>query len=282
MIENQAAARPQSGLLRADVVYEAPAEGGITRFLAIYGSEDVKKLGPVRSARDYFVSWARPFGAVYVHAGGSPRALSWLRQMEMPSVDALRTGGRAFERSRDRKAPHNLYVDTGELRRYVARKARLQVGSGSWGGLRFEGAPTVGTAPARRLQLTYPSGYSVEYRYNPATGRYRRLMEGEPHLDRETRQPLAASAVVVQAVKMWPARGDHKGRLQAQLQGEGRLLVFQNGAVIRGRWERANREAPTQYLTEAGEPITLKPGQVWVQELPSKGSVLTYKATSQD
>ncbi|MEJ7652713.1 MAG: DUF3048 domain-containing protein [Chloroflexia bacterium] len=132
MIENHPNARPQSGLDFADVVLEAPAEFGISRFIAFFMSRDVPVVGPVRSAREYFVLWASEFNPIYFHAGGSPGAASLADRIGLTRTNAL-WDGRAFYRTNDRYSPHNLYTSTAALLRVERAKGRgLQ--SGSWEG----------------------------------------------------------------------------------------------------------------------------------------------------
>lgn len=271
MIENHPESRPQTGLDKADVVYEAPAEYGIPRFLAIYSTQEVPVLGPVRSARSYYVAWASEYKPVYIHAGGSPDALSWLKQLDVANIDALRTGGGAFERTSDRVAPHNLYTDTRELRKFIADNPELKT-KGTWGGLHFSDNPTVGPEEGREVRVTYDTGYEVSYEYDEREGVYNRVMLGKPHLDRESKEQLSASVVIVQKVGMWPVENDPYGRLGAAIQSKSPALIFQDGRVIEGFWEKDKRDTPTVYTTAEGEPVTLKPGKVWIQIAPKSGT----------
>lgn len=275
MIDNYQAARPQSGLDRADVVYEALAEGGIPRFMAIYSRHDAAPLGPVRSARTYFVAWASEYDPIFVHAGGSPGALRWLDRMGMDNVDALRAYGAGFVRASDREAPHNLYADTRELREVIEDDSDSG-DRGSWGGLEFSDTPTVGSQEGVRVTVSYPGGYNVTYTYDEATGQYARDMLQEPHKDRLDGKRILASAVIVQSVDMRLIDGDSKGRLEAQLSGKGAALVFQNGRVTRGYWQKQQRDSPTVYTTADGRLIRLKRGQVWIQVAPSDGAEIEY------
>lgn len=277
MVENHPESRPQTGLDKADVVYEAPAEFGIPRFMALYITREAPVLGPVRSARGYYVTWASEYEPVYVHAGGSPQALSFLRQLEMRSIDALRYGGGGFERTSDRAAPHNLYTNTKALRQVVAKDKKLRGGKGSWGGLRFSKQPTVGADEGLEVTVTYEGGYAVTYYYDERSGLYKREMVGEPHLDRATKKQLTASAVIVQKIGMFAVKGDKYGRLEAQVKDEkAPALIFQNGRVIEALWTKAERDEPTVYTTKDGEPILLKPGQVWIQVAPRKTTKVEY------
>ena len=126
-IDNITVARPQSGISKASLVYEAPVEAGITRFLAIYPEgEDVERIGPVRSARPYFLDWAAEFDALFVHVGGSPEALEKLRAYDMRDLNEFFNGA-YFWRDRSRSAPHNTYTSTEKLiaadrKRFADRK----------------------------------------------------------------------------------------------------------------------------------------------------------------
>ncbi len=276
MIENHPKSRPQSGLHKAEVVYEAPAEYGIPRFLAIYVNQDAKVLGPVRSARTYFVALANEYDPVYVHAGGSPQSLGQLKKGEMKHIDALRYAGGGFERTSDRVAPHNLYTDTAELRKVIARDPELKGGKGTWGGLEFSDSPTVGKEEGLEVTVEYEGGYSVTYYYDERSGQYKREMVGEPHLDRESKKQLTGSAIIVQTVRMFKVKGDKYGRMEMQLRGKGPVLIFQDSRVTKGFWEKTERESPAKYTTEDGQPVKLKKGQVWIQMVPRDGTKVDY------
>ncbi len=275
MIENHPDSRPQSGLHLADVVYEAPAEFGIPRFLAIWVNRDTDFLGPVRSARTYYLAWASEYDPVFVHAGGSPQSRSWIKQLEIDDVDAIygRVAQGAFRRTTDRQAPHNLYMDTEKLRE---ENKEFQDAQGSWGGLTFSDRASRGARGGTEVTVTYEGGYKVTYKYDPTSRVYKRYMDGQPHLDRETKRHLGASTLIVQSVGMWKIKDDPYGRLEAKVQGSNDVLVFQNGEVIKGTWEKDKRDTPTIYRTQDGQNISVKPGQVWIQIVPLKGTKIDY------
>ncbi len=276
IVENHPDARPQTGLDRADVVYEAPAEYGISRFMAIFVNQDAPILGPIRSARPYYVAWASEYDPVFIHAGGSPKAMRWIKQLDVTDVDAIYDSIGGFERTSDRIAPHNLYADTREVRRAIAATRDLQ-GDGTWGGLRFGSQFTVGPKEGREVSVAYDAGYDVRYTYDERAGLYLREMEGKPHLDRESKEQLNASVVIVQTVGMWQVEGDKYGRLEAAVQAKNRALILQDGRLIEGYWEKDKRDSPTLYTTQDGQPITLKPGRVWIQIAPAKGTKVEHR-----
>ncbi|MDQ3854766.1 MAG: DUF3048 domain-containing protein [Chloroflexota bacterium] len=277
MVENHPDARPQTGLDKADIVYEAPAEYGIPRFLAIYITRDAKVVGPVRSTRTYYVAWAKEYDGLYLHAGGSPMGLSWIRQLKLDSIDALRYSSNAYWRDTSRVAPHNLYTNTTQLRKTIAKDKNLQHHKGSWGGIHRSNKPTVGTAEGTEVKITYNNAYNVTYFYDAKSGVYKREMLDEPHKDRETKRQYTASAVVVQSISMWLIKGDEKGRIEAQVQADKKpVLVFQNGRVIKGYWSKDKRDTPTEYTTRDGKPILFKRGPIWIQMVPVKGTKIEY------
>ena len=279
MVENHPDARPQSGLINADVIYEAPAEFGIPRFMAIFVNKESKIVGPIRSARTYYVSWASEYNPVYVHAGGSPQGIRLIDQLGLQHIDALRYyAPQAFWRSTDRDAPHNLYGSTTEIRKLIAKDKNLQGKKGTWGPIHWSNNPTIGSESGKEVSVTYAEGYQASFKYDPQTGLYNRYMVGKPHLDRETKRQIAASAVIVQTVDMWQIKGDAYGRREVDLtNASGPILVFQNGKVLKGKWEKEDVDTVTKYETNDGKPIELKPGQVWIEIVPKEGSKIDYR-----
>lgn len=263
IVENQADARPQSGLHRADIVYEALAEGGISRFLALYLTGEAEVIGPVRSARHYFVHWAREYDAALTHIGASPQGFDALARSGIPSLDETRGGG-AIWRSRQRFAPHNAYTSTAG----IAAALGQRLPTGAWGGLRFkepdwrysgEGAP--------ELSLRYWFDYQVAYRYDAERNRYLRFMVGVPHRDLESGEQLWAASVVVLHM---PAQViDSAGRLDMALTGSGRADYFLDGVHLAGSWRREALAAPTRYLDAEGNEVHFNPGPLWIQVVPS-------------
>ena len=269
MIDNFPAARPQSGLGLADVVYEALAEGGITRFLAIYTPPDPGLVGPVRSARHYYVYWAAEYNAPIVHILASDEGYAALVNTGLPDLDEHR-GDPGFERSADRPMPYNAYTSPAYARQILAANEALW--PGSLGGFERQPPPRrmrgVGTG---EVEITYPlAGYQVGWTFDRAQRRYLRSQAGQVHVDAATGQPVAASTVVVQFVPTWQHAfrgGEHY--VDMELTGAGRAVYFQNGLVVEGAWHKPSLGDYTRYLGPDGSPITFRPGPVWVQIVPS-------------
>lgn len=272
MIENHPDARPQSGLDFADVVLEAPAEGGISRFIAFFITHDVSVVGPVRSAREYFVQWAKEFNPLYFHAGGSPGAAALADRIGLTRTNAL-WDGRAFYRTTDRYAPHNLYTSTGALLRAERSKGR-GTKSGTWGGLRFKKPGTfLGPRRASYMNIHFNSYYYAEWRWAPSAGVYRRWMQGEPAIERNTGRQITATAVIVRIHDIHRIPGDEKAREDIQVFGSGRAYIFQDGRVTRATWRKEDNNSPTMYYDSRGRQLAVNKGGVWIQAIPQYGGM---------
>ena len=267
MIENQADARPQTGLTHADVVYEALAEGGITRFIALYLTGDAAPVGPVRSLRHYFAFMAAEYGADLVHIGASPEGYAWRDALHMGHLDET-YGEPGVWRVDTRPPPHNAYTDTAADRGFLAQVGWQQ--NHSWGPLLFSDNAPPGQLPAQNISLKFhPWAYEVDYAWDPSQERYLRTMEGAPHLDAESGEQIAPASVVVQFAEVDPIPDDPKYRLDVNLAGGGGdLVVFSGGTRRDGTWSKADPSSRAVWLDTDGQPVVLPPGPVWVEVLP--------------
>jgi Protein of unknown function (DUF3048) N-terminal domain/Protein of unknown function (DUF3048) C-terminal domain len=274
VIDNIAEARPQSGLGAADVVYEAPAEGGIPRLMALYlrpgGAAD--RIGPVRSARDYFVYLADEYRTPLVHIGASPQGFAALSATGLPHVQEV-VGGHVFTRDPGRLAPHNAFVSTGSVRAELARLAIApQV---STAGLEFGSSFTAGSEPALRVRIAYPGSahYTVGYDYDADSRTYPRVMDGAADKDGVTGEQYAARSIIIQYVAVQPIPGDTAGRVDVALVGSGRGTLVAEGGQVPLDWSKADDQAPTRFRRADGVPFLLPEGQVWIQIVPLETGV---------
>lgn len=264
MIENHPAARPQSGLLQADLVYECQAEGGITRFMALYHSRPAEVIGPVRSARTYFVQWAKEWGAAYAHCGGSNDGLATIRRLGLIDLDEM--SGSAFWRDKTRSSPHNLYSKTANLTERIGTRKTAEPAArwqfGDWA-----------AQPAKGLTIDYGHKYKVTYTYTDHA--YSRSMNGTPHVDRETRTNIAPANIIVQFVKSKVV--DSEGRLEITTISSGKAILLTAGTYSEGTWSKADEKSPTLFRTADGKELTLAPGQTWIQVVPTTATVTELK-----
>ena len=275
MIDNHPDAYPQSGLDKAAVVFEALAEFGITRFMLLYApgiTPEVKQIGPVRSTRLYFVQLAMGFGAVYVHAGGSPGGLKLAESTDqIVNLDALRVDGEDyFARSRARVAPHNLYTRTDELARAAAAFKATAAPDAEQGFLFKRDAPAAQRSDLSPLSyfFIYPQD-TAGWTYDAETNGYLRLRRRAPARDAVTGEQLWTKNIVVMEVPERPIRGDEKGRIEQDVIGEGPARLFQDGQVYEVTWRKSGAEVPLRFYGAGGAEVRFNAGPIWITLIPS-------------
>jgi hypothetical protein len=292
MLDDHWAARPQAGLSQADIVYQALAEGGIPRYMAIFQTQDPPLIGPIRSARTYFVAWAEEWKAMYVHVWGSPDAMSRLatdNKLYVWNADGLRylTNTPYMWREKFRAAPHNAYTSGAQLRALLRKLGGTDPSPKTpW---------TFGDPAPQSLRpvggsITIPYYYNkIEYQYDRATNTYPRWETTNvtkhtlaPEIDPNNDRQVAPSVVVVMYMNTYLMAGhanEKKGRLELAYVGKGKALVFQNGTAISARWNKAREHSPTTLTyasgPDAGKPIPFVRGQIFIQVVPP-GTAITY------
>jgi hypothetical protein len=281
MIDNHPNAYPQTGLGQATVVFEALAEYGITRFMAIYVpgvTEELPAIGPVRSARLYFVQWAMGFRGIYAHAGGSPQALALLDKTgDVVNLDALkRNGGAYFTRSK-RAAPHNLYTSTAALTRAADAFKVADLSDSEIGYLFKADAPGSGGEPAQSIGYYFIyKQESAGWTYDAASNSYLRLRRGKSAVDAASGQQLRTKNVVVIEVKERKIAGDSKGRIEQEVVGSGAGRLFLDGVQLAITWQKDSASAPLRFFLADGSEAQFNSGQVWIAAVPDLAN-LTVK-----
>lgn len=273
VIENHPDARPQSGLSQAGVVYEALAEGGITRFLAFFGDQQAGNLGPVRSVRTYFVDWTLEFDAPLAHAGGNADALDLIGPLGMKNMDGLGIGAPTFYRTNDRYAPHNLYT-SGALLDNLESKFGFRTSTFT-PSTRKKDEPGAAAHPTIHIDYSY-SGYQVDYKYDATTNDYARSLAGSPHIDRNTGNQIHVKNIVVEYIPT--SYGYTRINEQTVIMktiGSGKAIVFRDGGAVEGTWSKASHNARTQLLDATGQVIPLDVGNTWYSIVPTD-KVVSY------
>jgi hypothetical protein len=269
MIENSVDARPQSGLQQASVVFEAIAEGGITRFLALYQDTAPSNIGPVRSARPYYELWNLGFDAGYAHVGGSPQALADIKAWKVRDLDQFYNAG-AYHRISSRAAPHNVYTSMDALNQLEASKG--------WTSSNFKGfvrkpkeqpskAPN---AKSINIAISGPL-YAVHYDYDPSTNSYKRSLAGAPHMDADSGAQISPKVVIAMAMPYsLESDGYHS---DYNTIGNGLVFVFQDGIVTTGTWTKTSAYTQFTFADASGKPIKLNAGQTWLTAVGSAANV---------
>ncbi|GAC1392317.1 MAG: hypothetical protein NVSMB46_07880 [Candidatus Saccharimonadales bacterium] len=267
MIENSPFARPQSGLMEAGVVFEAVAEGGITRFLSLYEDNLPSYVGPVRSVRPYYLQWLLPFDSSLAHVGGSPDALNGIKVLGVKDLDQFYNAG-SYQRIKDREAPHNVYTNIGQLVELEKKKGFDK--STFTGFPRKTDAPSA-TPNAKSIDFTISGPiYSVHYDYDVATNTYKRSEGGAPHNDKSGTQ-LAPKVVIAMVVSQNTAiDGLHT---VYGTTGSGLVYIYQDGIVTKGTWNKTDSKSQLSFLDSNGQPIALNAGQTWISVVGLNGDV---------
>ncbi len=274
MLDNHPAARPQAGWEQADVVYEVLAEGNITRYLALFMHGSDQLVGPVRSARTYFLDISMEYNAVYLHAGGSPGAWDDITKLKIPSFNAMNLGAPLYWREKHRKEPHNIYTALH----------RIQASAEARGYNRVEGVQVhsfnekdegIKGEKADRVSIAYPQKYNVHYEFSPEEGVYLRYVAGKPHVDENNNdyQVRVKNIIIQEAIHRVV---DDEGRRDIDLVGSGEGIYITKGYYIPITWSKKDRRSPTHYYFKDKREIKLNPGKTWIQIVP-RGSKTTIE-----
>jgi len=300
-VENDPKARPQSGIIDADLVYEELVEGGVTRFICIYLSKDSPVIGPDRSARPSDIDICFFLDPLFICSGGASQVTSMIRASGMLYIEEDQTH---FWRDRSRRAPHNLYTSSDLLRQYLAEegdsynqlpdsgltfvsgeeKAVENEPEGTEGGEEAEeGTDAEGSvmvSQAVTINIPYKASIcAASYQYDAASDSYLHFIQGVAHTDLTTGAQVAPSNVIIQYVTLTSSGiRDVTGAETpiSQVIGSGRALVFNGGKVYHATWQKPNRTSPTRFVDENGDDIPLHPGQTWIHLIPEDIKV-TYQ-----
>jgi hypothetical protein len=272
MIENSLDARPQSGLSQAGVVFEAVAEGGVTRFMAVYQDTAPTDVGPIRSARPYYVAWALGFDASYAHVGGSPDGLADISAWGVHDLNEFYNGS-SYHRIASRAAPHNVYTGIPTLNQLEATKGYTSSTYTSWP--RTVAAPLkVPTASTINLSLSGPD-YNPTFTYDASTNSYNRSQTGSPMIDAYNNTQVSPKVVIAAVIPETSGALDSSGAYYSNYSfvGSGQADIFQNGGVTVGQWTKSSNTSQIMFTTTNSKPLPLVPGQVWITAVTTASSI---------
>lgn len=267
VIENHSDARPQSGLTDAEIVYETLAEGGITRFLAIFQTREPKEIGPVRSARPYFAFLANMWHAPFVHSGGSATALQQLEDGVYKNLFDVNEFyyGKYFTRSTARQAPHNLYTTLQLQRDNLDAKKQTD-----WNSMNIWTTQNTPTDQLKQeiTKITLPfsvASYEASYVYDPATNSYMRSIAGKAAIDKNNTLQISPKNILVMLTDITP-NNDEKLTVDIRLTGSGPCYLFNTGTFRQCKWEY--KDGKHAYTNQDGSELKLEAGQTWVEIFP--------------
>lgn len=295
MIENHTEARPQSGLSSADVVYEAVAEGGITRFMGLFycNLADVQ-VGPVRSARTYFIDWLSEYDPLYAHVGGANTAgladaLGQIIKYHIKDLNQFSIGFPTFWRDYQRlghpvATEHTMYSTTQKLWTIGAKRNWTNVDDDniSWDKnftpwkFKIEGKGTGSQDITVNFWDSQPD-YQVKWTYDVSCNCYKRANGGSNHLDLNNNKQLETKNLVIQFERESNANDGYPGNVHLLYRtlSQGKALFFQDGKVTEGKWIKPTRVSRSKYVDSKGKEIEFNRGMIWIQTVP-EGSKVSY------
>lgn len=268
MINNIEDAIPQSGISRADILYEAYVESSITRLMMVTQRyDDMEKIGPVRSCREFYVYFAKEYDGIYTHFGFSPLAKNLLESPNVQHIDGMYyDNGTNFYRTTDRKAPHNAYTSTKGLLDAINKKGwSLTLASG------YEMPMTFTEYDVKQIEIEngldctlFKPGFSrnkPEFRYDANDGLYYRYQYGDKHVDVETGEQLAFKNILVKFVT---GTKFENGTPILDLMGSGPAYYITNGKLVQVEWKKDTEFGPTKYYFNDGEEVIFNQGKTFV------------------
>ena len=300
MVENHEEARPQSGLGSSDVIYEAVAEGAITRFLAVFYCQNTTLVGPVRSARTYFLDWISEYGdsPLYAHVGGAntPGPANALGQIEdygwvsYNDLSQFSLGYPTFKKidrpnGRDVATEHTVFSSLEELWKTATKRKLTNVDKDgkSWDEefVKYsfkDDAKETERGKDQLIQLEFWKDYkqyAIDWTYDPKSNLYKRINAGVPHTDRNNKEQLTAKTVIVLTMTETHAFDGYQDNIHLlyKNKGVGKVRIFMDGKEILGTWKKDTRTSRTLIFNSSGEEVKFNRGTLWFEILPTTGVV---------
>ena len=280
MINNIKKALPQYGISNASIVFEALAEGGITRLLAVFDDiEDVEQIGTVRSARPYYIDFAESIDAVYVHIGGSPEAYQRIKNDKIDAYDMIEGKNNAMywrdkERIKSSGYEHSVFTSGARIMEKLRGDGVRMVRDDAYGPV-FNFSEDAGYEgrDATDISAVFSSYKTGTYKYDDSLGLYRIGQYGTSHIDALSGDQLAFKNVFVLRMNSSVIPGDTAGRLRFDSVGNGSGYYFVNGTKTDITWERSGKASPFKFYTADGASLEVVPGDSYVAIVPLTAEV---------
>lgn len=267
MIENSPDARPQSGIKDAGVIFEAIAEGGITRFLTLFLENQPDYIGPVRSVRPYYLHWLQGFDAAIAHVGGSSEALQMIRSQGIKDLDQFNNGG-SYQRVTQRYAPHNVYTSMNSL---LALQRSKGFNSSTFTSFTRKADKPAATPTAKTIDFAISGPlYNAHFDYDIASNTYKRTVGGRPHTDERSGVQISPKVVI----GLVTSQGIHPDGIHTTYStlGSGTAFIFQDGVVTQGIWSKPSAKEQFKFTDSTGAEIPLNTGQTWLSVINSSAA----------
>lgn len=285
MLNNLKKAQPQLGNAQADIIYEVPAEGGITRMLGVFQTlEGVGDLGSIRSARPYYLELALGHDALFVHAGGSPEAYRDISAWDVDNMDGVNGGSdakifwRDAERRKNARYEHSLLTSGENILAYLDQghfRTEHEEGYETAQLFTEDGTPSDGV-PAAHVTLRFSQYKTGQFDYDAESGRYLVSQYGAAYTDGNTGEQVGVTNLLVLETSIYVISGDTAGRLSVKLTGSGEGTYFCGGKAVPITWSKAERNSPLVYHRADGTPLALGKGTSYVCIMSPRTSTLSY------
>ena len=284
MIDNHSDAWPQAGLNQAYMVYEIIVEGGETRLMALFKGVDVERIGPVRSARHYFVDYAMENDAIYTHFGESPQASSDIKRYGVDEIDGITEDGTTFWRVKDKAAPHNAVTSMEKLIQ-SAKNKKYTMTSNEESVLNYVTDEVNLEDGQEAISVTIPHSdlQTVKYEYDEENKVYKRYARGEAQTDWDTDEPVTTKNIIITFCDNYTLSDkENKGRQGLKNIGEFDGYYITNGRAIRIKCIKNARDEQTEYLDMQGNEIQVNDGNTFVNICPTSAKVVIEAPVSQE
>lgn len=264
MFDNHPRARWQAGLSKAEVIYEFLVEYPYTRYMGIFLLNEPEHIGPIRSARPYFITALLEYDPVYVRVGGSEAAKADVRNLKIADIDGLASSSKVFWRyyKTGKRTPNNMYSSMEVIRKEQKIRKYRQIGN--YEGFRFnEEDSNIEGKEAKTVTIRYNKQNTTKYVYDNKEKVYRRYKDGKLHVDELDNSPIIAKNIIIQKAKTKVI--DSEGRLSIDLVGEGTGIYITNGKAMEITWKKESRRSRTVFYDSSKNEIKLNPGVTWIQ-----------------
>ncbi|MGN1327928.1 MAG: DUF3048 domain-containing protein [Clostridia bacterium] len=275
MIDNHKSALPQGGISKAYMVYEIIVEGGESRLMALFKGEDLEQIGPVRSARHYFLDYALENDAIYVHFGWSPQAESDISSLNVNNINGISESSTSFWRVKDKSAPHNVATSTTEILK-IAEQKEYRTTSTKESVLNYvtEEVELKDGISAEKITIPYSTSNEVEYIYDSEAKVYQRYSRGIKAEDWTTGENITTKNIIITFAKNTTLNdGENKDRQNLSNIGSLDGYYITNGKAIKIKCEKVSRSAQTVYKDLEGNEIQVNDGNTFVQICPINAKV---------
>lgn len=277
MIDNNIGSGLHAGLQDSYLNYEIIVEGGLTRIMALFKDKDVTEIGPVRSARHYFLDYSLESDAIYTHFGWSPYAERDIKSLNVKNINGL-SNETVFWREPSIKAPHNVFTSTNKIKKF-SESREYSLTSTNWKLLNYS-AKRVNLnelenqeiTTANKISMNYSPSETRGYIYDNENEYYLRTMNGREHLDKNTRNQLNYKNIIIEKVNN--VNLDNDGRQDLETTGSGTGFYITNGYATKINWTKPSRSAKTKYTYSDGTEIKINDGNTFIQIVPSTSNIV--------